>query len=134
MFLDENRLSALQKSVNKAMRIVLSARYDTSIKFMLDSLKILSLKKRIKLNCLRFIHRIITRGLPHFLSSKFVRRNSNRQRQLRNDHEYTLPNWRLNKSKKSMFYEGVRMYNEVINMNNELSFNKNAINYIKSLN
>jgi len=135
MMLDDNRLSTLHKSVNKAMRIVLSAPYDTSIEFMLKSLKILSLKKRIKLNCLKFIHRIITRGKPLLLSSKFERRGSNSQRPLRNDNEYALPNWRLMKSRKSLFHKGIEMYNEVFNnYNNELTFHKNAISYVKSLN
>jgi len=135
LMLDNSRLSTLQKSVNKAMRIVLSAPYDTSIQFMLDSIKILSLNNRIKLNCLKFIHRTITRGRPLPLSSKFEMRGSNRQRPLRNDHEYALPNWRLMKSRKSLFYNGVEMYNELLsNYNNELTFHKNAINYIKSMN
>jgi len=135
LMLDNSRLSTLQKSVNKAMRIVLSAPYDTSIQFMLDSVKILSLNNRIKLNCLKFIHRTITRGKPMILSSKFEMRSSNRQRQLRNDNEYALPNWRLMKSRKSLFYNGVEMYNDLLNnYNNELTFHKNAINYVKSMN
>ena len=73
--------------------------------------------------------------MPLNLSSKFEKRALNRQRPLRNDNEYALPNWRLAKSKKSLFYNGIEMYNELFNnYNYELTFHTNAINYVKSMN
>jgi hypothetical protein len=134
IMLDDCRLDELQRSINKAMRIVLQVPRDTPIASMLIELRILSVKNRIRFNCLKLINKTIQRGMPLQLNSKFTTRIQNRQRPLRNDGEYELPHWRLKKSRKSLFYEGIRMYNEIMIINTEEPFNVKCRNYLLSLN
>lgn len=135
MTIDDFRLNDIQKCINIAYRTVLCKPKDTSIKLMLEQLKVLPVSDRIKLNMTRLIHSTVIRKLPVLLSEKLISRSDARQRNLRTNSEICLPRWNTLRFRRSMFYEGVKLFNECKKLyddNNLFLFN--CKNYIKSLN
>jgi hypothetical protein len=131
MLMDETKLDRIQKAVNKAMRCVLMCGPLTPIDEMCAQIGVGRVKKRVQLNSLLFINKIIVKGVPLRMKRKFVLNREARQRQLRNDSKIKLPLWKCAVSRRSIFYEGARMYNEV-EIVDGCSFKMNCINYLNS--
>ena len=132
---DETRLIQLQRCVNKAARTVLNAPRDSNVNDMMSKLKILTVRNRIKFNAIKMIHKIISRGTPLSLFTKFKIKSTVRERNLRNDNDYVLPNWNNIKFRKSMYYNILKMYNDCKNKySNDDYFLFNCKRFIISLN
>lgn len=133
MMLGRGKLDSIQTCINKAMRAALRLPYGTRATGMRETLKILKVQERLKLNAIKLINKTLMRGLPLSLFSKFKRRNELRPRELRNDMELSLPPWKSQRG--SIFYEGVKLYNKCKELFAlDQNFYNNCKNYIKSLN
>ena len=112
MMLDKCQVCEIQKCINRAIRIVLSRARNDHVSPMLAELKVLPVSERIKLNAMRFIRTTISRRLPMSLFRRFSTRAEARARNLRSDEDTALPHWNISKFRKSIFYEGAKLFNE----------------------
>lgn len=136
-FIDDKMITQIQRCVNKAMRIVLKADRRTNVESMMKNLEISSVHERIIINSLKFVNKHILKGVPIIIASKFKSRKDVRPvvRELRNNNSINLPNWSKSTFKRSIFYNGVVLYNDMMTkFKNDEKFNENCVNYVKSIN
>lgn len=132
---NKEHLKILQKLQNRAMRIILKCEYRTHTEIVLESLNWLSINQKIKYNIMLYVFKMKNDKTPQYLSNKleYVRDTHNRLTSARN--ELRLPNFKSDLGRKSLFYNGVKMYNELSNeMKNESNVNKfrqQLLNYVK---
>lgn len=137
MMVDDKLLVQIQRSVNKAMRIVLKANRRSNIEEMMMKLNISSVHDRIFLNSLKLVNKTIQKGLPTQLAEKFKLRKTVRNtcRELRNDLTINVPyKWSKNSHKKSIFYIGIVLYNDFLTkFKNDDNFSENCKNFLKDV-
>ena len=134
MLTDNSVIVKIQRCINKALRIVLKVPRDTSINTMLEKLRILSVEDRVKLNCIKTINKTVHKGVPIILAKKFkMRKNVTKNtRELRNDNQFDIPKWKVKICVKSIFHDGLKMYNDFIKTKfDDKSFLKNCRDFIK---
>lgn len=107
----KEQIKCMQKIQNRGMRTILKCHYLTPKKYMLDCLGWLSISQRIKFNCIVMIFKIKHDLLPEYLKNElnYVCNMSNRN--LRNAHDFRLPNYKLDVTRKSIFYDGIKLFN-----------------------
>jgi hypothetical protein len=131
MLLDDVRIERIQKVVNKAMRCVLACDSLMPIDEMCSQIGVSKIKKRIQMNSLLLINKLIARGEPHRVKKRFILNCDARKRQLRNDLKFKLPLWKCAVSRRSIFYAGAKMYNE-IEIDEKYSFKMNCRKFLNS--
>lgn len=109
----KEQMYEMQKVQNRALRIILKCEYRTPRKFMLEALGWLSVSQNVKLNVLILIYKIendlVSSDFKRFLNHVHESHNRN----LRNINEFRTPNFRYESTRKSIFYSGVKMFNEL---------------------
>lgn len=111
----KEQIQKMQKIQNRAMRIILKCDYLTPRDFMLKALNWLSIHQQIKYNVLVFIYKTLKGHLPKYLSENLTHTSNIHDRNTRqNDNDILrLPNFKLESSRKNIFYYGIKLYNEM---------------------
>lgn len=112
---NKEEIEKMQKIQNRAMRTILNCEYLTPIEFMLGALNWLSITQMIKLDVVIYIHKMLNGLLPNYLTANLVlnRDFHNRNTRQNNNNLLRLPSYRLQMTRKSIFYNGVVMYNSL---------------------
>lgn len=130
------QIKSMQKIQNRGMRIILKCDFLTSKKFMLDALNWLSISQRIKFNVLVLIFKIKNGLVPQYLSDDVTFVHDVHNVNLRNRNNFRLPNFRMNITTKSLFYEGIKLFNglpdDIKNINSLDTFKNKCKNYIRN--
>ena len=109
----ETQLGMLQKAQNRAMRVILHCDRYTKIEHMLQALQFMNIKQRLYYNVCVFIYKIMNNLLPVTLRNKFAIVGSENQRVTRQAGNIVLEIRKTKSAQKSVFYEGVKMYNSL---------------------
>lgn len=129
------QLNEIQKLQNRAMRIILNCEYGTPRVFMLNALDWLSISQKIKLNTLIMIYKMKNAMLPDYLSEKIKYNSDTHSINTRYRNNFRLPRVNSEMAKRSIYYEGLKMYNELPNYIKEsvtlAQFKKNCAKYVK---
>lgn len=112
---NKEQILPLQKIQNRALRIILDCNYDTPRKEMLEALNMLSVAQMIKLNVLVMIFKIIHEMMPIYLRKNLIFTNNIHEMSTRQNttNELRLPNFKMDSTRKNVFYNGIKMYNEL---------------------
>lgn len=111
MDMGETQLSKLQIAQNRAMRVILQCDRRTKVEHMLQALQFMSVKQRLYYNVCIFIFKTLNNLLPEQLKDKLQIVGNVRERQTRQAEDIVIQFRRTTSAQKSMFYEGVKMYN-----------------------
>lgn len=109
------QIEAMQKLQNRAMRYILKCDYRTPSEFMLKTLNWMSVSQRINYNVIIFVFKMIKKLVPEYLYKKITYANEIHERNTRNRHEIRLPDIRTESARKCIFYNGIKLYNDIPN-------------------
>lgn len=107
------QMNTLQVLQNRAMRIILDCEFGTHTEFMLNALKWMSINQRYKYNTLIYVFKIKNGLAPQYLANKLEYNGNFHNRNTRNRQELRLPNLKTELARKSIFYNGIKMFNEL---------------------
>lgn len=99
----------LQKLQNRAMRIILRCKKDTSVEQMLDTLKWMNVKQRIMYRTLMVVFQIKHKMLPRYLTDKITYVGDTHRYNVRNAMDFRP----RNEARNSLFYDGLKIFNEL---------------------
>lgn len=129
------QLKQLQKLQNRCLRIILNCEFRTETKFMLDTLNMMSIKQRWLYNALMFVFKMKNSLAPKYLTEKLQYNNQTHNINTRNRNELRLPNVNSNLARNTIFYNGVKSFNElppvIRNETNINKFKNNLKDYIR---
>ena len=108
----ESQIIDFQKVMNRYARLLLKAEYLTPRVEMLQKLNWLSVKQTIYLNTILFIHRVAIGLSPIYLQQHMTKTNECHQYPTRRNDEYQLKHYTKASSQNSLFYKGLKLYNE----------------------
>lgn len=112
--LNETQTKRLQKIQNKAMRAVMIVNKRTSIKLMLDTLNWMSIKRRITMRTLQFIHNFCTNDdAPSYLKELITRNHENHNYNLRNKNNLNIKRCKKVDSQNSLDFKRFNLYNSI---------------------
>lgn len=133
---NKEQLKLFQKLQNLAMRIILNCEFRTHTADMLDALNWLSVNQKINYDIILYVFKIKNEMTPRYLSNKLKYARDMHNRNTRSNNELRLPRFNSEFSRRNIFYNGVKMYNELPNvMKNENSlvrFKKLLFEYVKT--
>lgn len=114
---NKEQIAQLQKLQNRAMRLILKCDFLTPREFMLRALNWLSIIQMIKFNVLVFIYKMLNDMLPNYLCENLILTNAIHDRNTRqsNNNLIRLPDYKLEFTRKNIFYQGSKLYNELPN-------------------
>lgn len=131
----KDQIAQMQKLQSRAMRIILKCEYRTPREFMLNTLGWLSISQKIKLNVLIMIYKMMNNMLPDYLSEKINYNRDAHNINTRYRNKFRLPRVNSEIAKKNVYYDGLRMYNELQNNVKEsvtlAEFKRKCIIYVK---
>lgn len=131
---NKKQIATLQKIQNRAMRIILNCEFRTHTESMLEALHLLSVSQMIKFNSIFFVFKMKNKDTPPYLYRKIEYNYNTHNRETRNKNEIRLPNLRSEFARKSIFYNGLKLYNDLPsalkNETNINSFKRLLIQYI----
>ena len=131
----KDQIINMQKIQNRGMRIILKCNYLTPKKFMLDALNWLSVAQRIRFNALVMIFKIKHGLVPQYLNDDVKYVHNIHSINLRNSQDFRIPKYKTNITTKSIFYEGMKLFNalpnEIKTINNLITFKKHCRTYVK---
>lgn len=107
----DTQLSKLQKAQNRAMRVILQCDRRTKIECMLQALQFMTVRQRLYYNMCIFIFKVLNNMLPEQLSNRLRIVGEERERQTRQAGDIAIEFRRTRSAQKSLFYEGLLMYN-----------------------
>lgn len=106
-------LNRLQKLQNIGMRVLLKMNRFTSIQFMLNKLGWLNIRQFLDFSVMVFIYKVKTNMLPSYLGDRLVENNKIYSYQTRSANSFYLCNVNTQLGFKSVFYNGIRKYNNL---------------------
>lgn len=109
----ETQLDKLQVAQNRAMRVILQCKRDTKVERMLNALCFMSIRQRLYYNACIFVFKAVKGILPDYVAKKMRRVGKSIGRQTRQATNVVIQFRKTKNAQKSMFYEGVKMYNEL---------------------
>jgi hypothetical protein len=123
--LNEEKINKLQVLQNRAMRVILGCDRRTRIATMLEALPwIMTVKQRLNYNALVFIFRTKMGLLPDYLTNRIQYAGQGHGYSLRNPNRFRLPKYSKRMSQNSLFYKGLKTYDEMDNeIKNETNLN-----------
>jgi Reverse transcriptase (RNA-dependent DNA polymerase)/Endonuclease-reverse transcriptase len=127
----DEQVKRLQRIQNKIMRLILRAPKRTNVLWMLDAMQWQPLKQRIEMNTLSFIYKIIHNQLPDYLCNKIRYIKDIHNYNTRSGGNVALPRMTKTGSQNSLFYRGMKIYNE---LENEIKNANTVENFKKMLN
>lgn len=107
----DTQLSRLQKAQNRTMRVILQCDRRTKVKCMLQALQFMTIRQRLYYNMCIFIFKILNNMMSEQLSNRLRIVGEMRDRQTRQAGNIAIEFRRTRSAQKSLFYEGVLMYN-----------------------
>jgi len=107
----ETQLTRLQVAQNRAMRVILQCDRYTGVERMLQALQFMSVRQRLYYNVCIFVFKMIKGMLPEQLNNKLVLVGNTIERQMRQTNNIVIQFRRTKSAQKSLFYEGIQMYN-----------------------
>jgi ribosomal protein L33 len=110
---NKNDIGRLQKLQNRAMRIILKERRDTSIRSMLDKLNWLSVEKFVKFQVMTLIYKIKKSLAPNYLSQKLITFESVHSYPTRNKSNFYVTTKNKKSTEKSLFHKGLLDFNDL---------------------
>lgn len=126
--LNEGELNRLQVLQNRALRVILKARRDTSVSLMLHQTDIMSVRQRINYNVLIYIYKASKSLLPRYITSQLNTVSNIQPYQLRRNGMFRPPNITSRLGQNSIMYRGIILFNEMIsdgvNVNNAIEIFK----------
>jgi hypothetical protein len=127
---NEGQFQDMQKIQNKMMRIILRCPNDTRITNMLSTLCWVSIKQRVYFNTLLMLFRIEKGDLPEYLSINLVRVRDSHSITTRSGDNFVLPIFTKAISQNSLFYKGVKSYNDLTTYNKQSGMKTITINQL----
>lgn len=107
----ETELNKLQIAQNRAMRVILQCSRYTRVNDMLQAVQFMSVRQRLYYNVCIFIFKAVKKLLPKEVTSKFEIVKLRTGRVTRQAENIAIQFRRTRSAQKSMFYDGVKMYN-----------------------
>jgi hypothetical protein len=133
--LNQSQLLRVQLIQNRFMRTILRAESRRSVTSMLEELQWLSVRQRVKWNCLKFIHKIQQGYAPNYLLSQLNTVSDTHQYPTRQKENFYITRAQLVSTDKTIFRDGLRLYNETkLSYRNEKEqnlINMGFYNYLK---
>lgn len=131
----KNDLDRLQSLQNKCMKNILRVSKYTSTNLLNETLQILSVRQMIIYRTMIFIFKIINGNAPIYLTNKIKYRNEIHNRHIRNSNYLEPVNATKACSQNSLFFKGIRMFNElpreIREEPNPASFERKLKSYVK---
>lgn len=113
---NKTEIDRLQKIQNRCMRNILKMSHYTSAHTLLEILEFDDIYRRITMNTLVMIYKIVNKLTPEYLSEKITLKADNpRRNTLRNRELINPKNCKKNYSQNSLFYKGINLYNSLPN-------------------
>ena len=112
--LNEGDLHTLQLIQNRAMRVILKCPRDTSIAYMQQETKQLSVKQRIVHNVLLFMFKATKELLPPYITRQLAYVADVQPYALRSNQCLRLPQLLTNMDQRSFLYRGAQMFNDMV--------------------
>lgn len=109
----ETQLDKLQVAQNRAMRVILQCDRYTKVEHMLQALQFMSVRQRLYYNVCLFIFKIVRNLLTEQLRNRLEIVGNVSERQTRQAGDIAIQFRRTRSAQKSMFYEGVKLYNDL---------------------
>ena len=102
---------------------------------MLAKLDWLSVKQLIYFNVIMFIHRLTLGKAPSYLLEHMVKVSDNHRHLTRRNDEYALKRYTKSTSQNSLFYKGMKLYNEFSEFKKASKINQEnpKLNSLKSI-
>lgn len=107
----ETQITQLQKVQNRAMRVILQCDRYTKVEDMLEALQFMSVRQRLQYNTCIFIFKILNGLLPNQLGDRLEIVGDEGARVTRQAGNIELQFRKTKSAQKSLFYEGIKMYN-----------------------
>ena len=112
--LNEGDLHTLQLIQNRALRVILKCPRDTSIVYMQQETKQLSVKQRIVHNVLLFMFKATKELLPPYITSQLAYVADVQPYALRSNQCLRLPQLLTNMGQRSFLYRGAQLFNDMV--------------------
>lgn len=109
----KEQVNAMQVLQNRAMRIILDCEFGTHTDYMLNELKWMSINQRLHYNVLVYVFKIKNKLTPEYLCKKLEYNRDFHNRNTRNREELRLPNIKTEFARKTIFYNGIKMFNQL---------------------
>lgn len=135
----DSNLSDLQKIQNSFMRNILKVNKYAKIDFMLDALRFQTIKQRLTFNVMKNIYKIEKGMMPKYMQQHLKQNKIDNKYNTRRRSLYQIPNFTKDYTKKSIFYKGLKNYNDLKKNSkkedfvNLKSFCKRLNNYVKDM-
>ena len=110
---NQSQLNRLQMLQNKCMRTILKMRRDTSIEFMLQTLKWLNIEQKLKLNTLINIFKIKHNLAPKYMTENIAYVGEVQTYLLRNATDFRIQRQRTTAAQNCLFFKGLKLYNDL---------------------
>jgi Reverse transcriptase (RNA-dependent DNA polymerase) len=107
---DFRKLQLLQ---NRALRVILKKPKRTPIKWMLDTLKLHSIKQRVNFNTLVLVFKMKNGMVPSYMQDEVLFTRNATTRTLRNAEDFRLPRYLKTTTQNMIWHDGLRMFNEL---------------------
>lgn len=118
------------------MRTILKCEYLTPRLEMLNTLDLLSISQKIKLKTIIMIRKMLENELPEYLNENIINNINTHNVNTRHRNNFRLPIVRNEQAKRNIFYNGLKLYNElpndIKNENNISQFKFKCRNHVKS--
>lgn len=130
-------LNLLQKAQNRAMRAIIRGSRFTPTDQMLNTLHFLSVRQRIALNTLIFVHKIKLNISPSYLAESLIISGGTHSYNTLQRNDIHITNRNLTRSQQTLMYNGFKIYNDLPNciksIDNVNTFRRKASKYVKEL-
>ena len=107
----ETQLDKLQVAQNRAMRVILQCKRNTKVEHMLQTLQYMSVRQRLHYNVCIFVFKILKGQAPEELRDRIEIVGDECERETRQKGNIVLQSRKTYRAQKSIFYNGVKMYN-----------------------
>lgn len=125
---NEGEMAELQRTQNRALRIILNCDRYASVAGMLKSLELMSVRQRIYFDVLMLIYKVQHNLLPSYLSRFFNKVDTVQPYALRNCHKLRPPSCTTTMAHNSVIYKGVLLYNT---MSDDIQIDHDNVNNFK---
>lgn len=110
---DLNKITALQKLQNRAMRIILKCTRHTPIQLMLTSLQWFSIKNRLEYLAMVFIYKMLQNLLPIYFNKYIVFNNQIHEYSTRYNRQLHIYRQNSSLNMKTLLFKGFVQFNKL---------------------
>jgi Reverse transcriptase (RNA-dependent DNA polymerase) len=135
--LSDQQLEELQRVQNKFMRLILKTSREAHINDMLQQLNISSVREQIHKNTINFLFKVEQKIAPRYLDERMITRETTCNYPIRSGLLFELPKYKKTLTQNSLFYKGIKMYNNFLSstkITDYDSFFIESLKYVKSMN